>query len=122
MFVPNELVPTMCVYRRVGAFVLRSVVLISMQVLKTPVIVVFYLCSCSCMPASVIPLLSWQVADLLYVVRGFTAHVEAPCAVIQTGQIQIHNRPPAGLKPRAEARQQLEVPQRPAWSPSLCLV
>ena len=57
---------------------------------------------------------SAQVADFLYVVRGFTAHMEAPCAMLQTGQMQIHNRPPAGLKPRADAIQDLEVPAPPA--------
>ena len=42
-------------------------------------------------------------------VRGFTSHVEAPCAMLQTGQMQIHTRPPAGLKPRDAAIRELEV-------------
>ena len=76
--------------------------------------------------------LEWQVANFLYVVRGFTTHMEAPCAVLQTGQVQIHNRPPGGLKPRANAIQQLEV-RRPvrrlprlasatSMSQSVCLI
>jgi len=56
------------------------------------------------------PALLLQIADFLYVVRGFTSHVEAPCAMLQTGQVQIHTRPPAGLKPRTEAIRELEVP------------
>ena len=58
-----------------------------------------------------------QVADFLYVVRGFTSHVESPCAMLQTGQLQIHTRPPGGLRPRADAIQDLEVPP---FSPFSC--
>ncbi len=50
-----------------------------------------------------------QIADFLYVVRGFTSHVAAPCAMLQTGQVQLHTRPPAGLTPRVEAVRALEV-------------
>ena len=68
----------------------------------------------SILSMSTIPrLLLLQVADILYVVRGFTSHVEAPCAMLQTGQVQIHTRPPAGLKPRAEAVRELEVLLQP---------